>query len=75
MQVGILHITLDHRLVLVELLVICIQLILCVANCIVCIASQLHAEEDLQNLVFPMKSTELEVKHGEIKEKGVDEYK
>ena len=36
---------------------------------------QLHAEEDLQHLVFPMKSVELEGKHGEIKEKGVDKYK
>ena len=40
-----------------------------------CIDWQLHAEEDLQNLVLPMKSTELAGKHGEIKEKGVEQYR
>ena len=43
--------------------------------CVHCFISQLHVEEDLQNLVFPMKSVTLEGKHGKIKEKGVDEYR
>ena len=70
-----IHHTVDHRLYILDDLHValyCVSINLWYAHCFI---PQLHAEEDLQNLVFPMKSAELEGKHGEIKEKGVDEYR
>ena len=70
-----IHHTVDHRLYILGDLHVALYCVSINLWCVHCFIPQLHAEEDLQNLVFPMKSAELEGKHGEIKEKGVDEYR